>query len=645
MPSWHRGHNPAKLSSDKFGEFIVSAISAIFSIDGVSEHQTAAMLGSLSQIPHDATGSWNSGPMAIAAATLHTTAESREQEQPCTSEDGKLALVFDGYLLNHTELHCDLTERGHQLRNMSDAEIALRAYEVWGEDCANRMQGEFALIIADLRQGRLFATRDHLGFVPLYYRLDGGRLIVASDFRTIAALSKAPMEPNLRYLAQIITNRWYLRDETPWKGVNRLKRAHTLVFAGHTVTESRYWVPPTDVTIRYSSDAEYVEQYRDVLFDCVRRSSRSDSTVGIAVSGGLDSSAIFSVADALERSGEFLAPGFQGYSLAAAQNSNAYELPYARAAAAHVGRELIERPLFDPEIDWYTADAAWHWDLPTPSNGAMMLDMEQQVVADGSRVFINGSGGDEWLQGHEHSYPEFLDTFDLPGFGRTLISEIEHAGWRDASIQCLRQTAAWAAPKSMRRMIRRKLRDKRRTQDPAFGWLAPELRIALTEAEEKYESSLPENPIKWSKENLATSPRSDLTHTVMRRQRAKIGIESRHPMLSRAFIEFSLQTPAHIKRRGAVTKVIHREAMADLLPEKVLNRTTKANFTNTKIDSQFADYVRLHAADRLQELCDLRGLETLLAIDFSAPEGDYWAWEIWGLYASAAFLYQDKHVT
>lgn len=189
-------------------------------------------------------------------------------------------------------------------------------------------------------------------------------------------------------------------------------------------------------------------------------------------------------------------------------------------------------------------------------------------------------------------------------------------------------------------MIRRGLRERRRKQDISFGWLAPELRIALKEAEELYEATLPEDPIDWAKQNLATSPRGDLTHAVMRRQRAKIGLESRHPMLSRAFMEFSLRTPAHIKRRGNVTKVIHRAAMAPYLPEKVLNRTTKANFTNEKIDSQFADYVRHHAPERLQDLCDLRGLEPLLAIDFSSPEGDYWAWEIWGLYAAAAFLYQ-----
>lgn len=598
------------------------------------------MLGSLRDYPHDAEGSWALGNLALAACTLHTTSESYAQAQPVTTQNGKIACAFDGYLINHEELARDLQARGVSLRNRSDAEIAIRAYETWGDDCAQRLQGEFALVIADQIRGRLFATRDHLGFVPLYYLQEDGRLIISSDFRTIAALKPAALEPNLRYLAQTLTNRWYLREETPWKQIKRLKRAHFLSFDGRVLRDEKYWSPPTKVTIRYNSDAEYAEHYKEVLFDCVRRSSRAHHKVGVAVSGGLDSSAIFSVADDLIKTGQWLAPEMQGYSLAAPDGSNAYELPYARAAAAHLGRELRELPLFDPDIDYYSEDARWHCDIPSPSNGAMMLTMEQQVVSDGSRVMINGIGGDEWLQGHAHSYLEFLDDKDLAGFWQMLNTEASDQGFFSALRQCSRQTAVWLAPTGFREAVRRKMRAKRRRDDVALRWLAPELREALKEAEEEFEASLPANPIEWSKVNLATTPRGDLTHSMMRRQRNRIGLESRHPMLYRSFIEFSLATPAHIKRRGAVTKVIHRQAMAPYLPEKVLNRTTKANFTNTKIDHQFAEYVRAHAPQVLQELCDARGLPEILGIDFRGPEGDYWAWEIWGLYASAAFLYQ-----
>lgn len=617
----------------------MSSIGAIFDPDGVSTQMIEALSQSLGAVPHDDLARWRSGKLALAAATTHTTAESHDQPQPAASADGRLAAIFDGYLLNHEELADEIEARGHSLRNRSDVEIVLRGYEVWGDEIAERLRGEFALIIADLRKRRLFATRDHLGFVPLYYRQERGRLIMASDLRTIAALSQTPLEPDALYLAQTIANRWYLREETPWRGVKRVVRAHNLSFDGERLATRQYWVPPTEVTIRYASDGEYVEHYREVLFDCVRRASRADRPVGVAVSGGLDSSSLYCVADLLEKQGRFEAPGFAGYSLAA-EEGNAFELPYARAVAAHVGRELTEVPLFDPDISWYTEDARWHHDLPIPSNGAMMLDMERRVVADGSRVLINGSGGDEWLTGNAQYYREFVAERDLAGFRKALSRDAGELGWGRAIGLAARQTAAEITPSVIRKRIRQHLREKRRSGEHEISWLLPDIRRALAAAEDAYDERLPENGVHWAKHNLLLSPFSDLTNGMMRRQRAKIGLQSRHPMLSRAFIEFSLATPAQIKRKGSVTKAIHRESMRGILPDEVLARRTKANFTNTKIDQQFADYVREHAEQRLAGICDFRELQPILNVDFATPQGDLWAWEIWGLYASAAFLYQ-----
>lgn len=598
------------------------------------------MAQTLAMVPHDSVSTWSSGPFALAAAVLHTTAQSREQAQPASSDDGKLAIAFDGYLLNPNEVADSLTAKGVALRNRSDAEIALRAYETWGRDCPVRLEGEFSVIIADQRAGRLFVARDHLGFLPLYYREEKGRLILASDFRTIAALSETPLEPNHLYLAQAMANRWCLTEDTPWLGVKRALRAHTLTHDGKRLVVQRYWEPPTDIAIRYKRDEDYVEHYREVLGDCLSRASRSHLPVGVAVSGGLDSSALFCLAERLEARGDWQAPAFAGYSLAADEGGNAFELPYARAAAHSIGRSLTEVPLFDPDIDWYSEDARWHNDVPIPSNGAMMLDMEKRVVADGSRVLINGSGGDEWLQGNAQYYREFTADLDMRGFWRALRRDGEAFGWRNALHQAVRQASAEMTPGPVRMAIRKRLRKRRRSSEREPVWLAPHLRKALAEAEEAYDRSLPDNGILWAKHNLVKSPFADLTNSLMRRQRALTGLESRHPMLSRAFIEFSLRTPAHIKRRGSITKVVHRQAMVGILPQEILDRTTKANFTNVKIDQQFAAYVRAHGAERLAGLCESAGLAQLLEIDFGSPEGDLWAWEIWGLYAGAAFLYQ-----
>lgn len=599
------------------------------------------MLSTLSATPHDQAQRWQAGRLGLASAIRHTSAQSREQDQPCLSADGRCGGVFAGYLLNPEELFRDLEAIQAAPKNRSDVAIALAAYEAWGDECAERFEGEFSFIVADYRAGRLFVARDHLGFVPLYYRQGASGLVLATDYRTLFALSDAQPEPDPLYLAQVMANRWYTLENTPWKGVKRVPRASTFTFDGQRIATHRYWEPPTEITIRYQDDRDYVEHYRDMLFDCLRRVSRSDLQVGVAVSGGLDSSALFCIADQLERKGRWQSPSFIGYSLAAAEGGNAFELPYARAAAAHINRPLTEVPLFDPDIDWYTQDAEWHRDIPIPSNGAMMLDMERRVVTDGGRVLINGSGGDEWLQGNEQYYREFTAEFDLSGYAKALRRDVRAMGVGPALKMALRHSVAELMPGPLRELIRGQLRANRRADEREPVWLSSELRQALAEAEEAYEATMPQHGVEWTKHNLVKSPFSDLTHAMMRRQRTRIGLESRHPMLSRAFIEFSMRTPAHIKRRGGVGKIIHRQAMEDILPQDILDRTTKANFTNTKIDTQFAAYVRDHAHETLSELCDMNGVADVLKVDFEAPEGDFWAWEIWGLYATAAFLYQS----
>ncbi|MEE4538010.1 MAG: asparagine synthase-related protein, partial [Erythrobacter sp.] len=509
----------------------------------------------------------------------------------------------------------------------------------WGTDCAARLEGEFALIIADRRRGRLFAVRDHMGLVPLYYRKTENRFVIASDLRTLAALSNAPLEPDPLYFAQVMANRWYLPGATPYRGITMAERASWLTYDGARLETGRYWEPPTEVTIRYRTDAEYAEHYREVLIECTRRACQSDRPLAIAVSGGLDSSALFAVANRLEERGALPAPGFTGYTFATVAGSNAYELDHARSAASFVGRDLVEVALFDPDIDWYTNDAQWYRDIPSASNGAMMLSIDAQAYADGARVIINGNGGDEWLQGSFQVYRELAAAGEASRWLAALSADMRDRGGRVALATALRQTIAELAPRPVRRAARRGLNWQRRRSKDAPTWLEPRLWRELEEARVEYEAGLPEDSLAFVKQNLARSPFSDFSKRLMHRQRSRTGIQSRHPMLARSFIEFSARTPLDIKLRGGLTKVVHRQAMTGLLPRDILERRTKANFTNVKIDVQYADYVRREGRARLDRLCDPDGLERLLAVDFASEEGDYWAWEIWGLYAVAAFLY------
>ena len=132
---------------------------------------------------------------------------------------------MDGYLTNWEELRRDLTERGARLRNRSDAELVLRAYEQWGEDCAARIEGEFAFVIADRRKHRIYAARDHQGLRPLFYYQDGETLLVASDMRAIIAALDAYPEPDWDYLSNIVMQPLWLREQTVWAGLLRLPQS------------------------------------------------------------------------------------------------------------------------------------------------------------------------------------------------------------------------------------------------------------------------------------------------------------------------------------------------------------------------------------------------------------------------------------
>lgn len=587
----------------------------------------------------DGTGQWVQDRFALGACILHTTAESFEAGQPHTNEDQTLALVMDGYLTNCQELRRDLTERGARLRNRSDAELVLRAYEQWGEDCAARIEGEFAFVIADRRNHRIYAARDHQGLRPLFYHQDGDALLIASDMRAIIATLDAYPAPDLDYLANFAMQQFWLRDQTPWAGLLRLPQSCWMAADGSKTRIHRYYELPTAVTQRYASEGEYAEHYRVMVFDVVRRTARSHAPLACAVSGGLDSSALFGVAHLLAGEGRLPAPGLQGYTMQGIAGSGSDELRYARAVTDHVDRALIEVPMFRPDEPWFRQQAAIDCDVPIPTNGAITILIEQQVALNGSRAFMQGTGGDEWLQGSGQYYREYFEEWAVSSFWRALLSDSRESGWRDAVPYALRSAVSGHVPGWLRAMVKARRR-QRKWADPDQGfWLQPDWRARIAMQETAYDLSLPDQLGPWLKTNTFASPYGEFAKSRMQLQMAQNGIEARHPMYSRQFIEFSTTTPDYIKRQGLQdTKRVHRSAMRGILPDLVVDRQSKAYFESNAVDRQFGEFLAGDGKEAILRLCNIDGLSRLIAEHRLQGIDGHWLWEIWGNYASAAFL-------
>ena len=577
------------------------------------------------------------GSVALGHCQMHTTAESLEERQPLASEEGGRIVAMDGYLANYDDLRAELLQRGARLRDRSDAELVLRAYEAWGEDCPQHIDGEYAFIVWDAARRSIFCARDHQGLRPLLYHWDGTTFIAASDVAAILALLPENPALNHGFLAEFLTGNFYSPEETIWSGIERLGAAHSMTVGPAGLVSRRYWTLPLEVTLTYPRDEDYFAHYRALLEECVRRAARSHRPLACDVSGGLDSTALFCVARDLARQGRFSAPEVRGYTLAGPPGTKADEIEFVREAARSIGVSVHEHPLFMPSLGWFTEQAHQARDLPSMPNAAMSVLQQQAQVADGCRASMNGLGGDQWLSGSGFYYMEALKSGDLARLAQALRTDSRDFGWK-RTVQMLAYFGVAASlPPPVRGAIRRL-----RSTLPGRGApkandvcpLSPALTAELARRRDRYMARSPESPSRRLKQVRLSDPYLASVFDSNNRQAARTGLDQRHPMLSRKFAEFSTTTPEHIRRRGREDKFVHRRALADILPLNIRQRTTKAEFSVVyfDLDEEIGQMISQSLDPRFNSIAEASGAEITFEIYCSATIDTKNTHAVWGIY-------------
>ncbi|MGH6630920.1 MAG: asparagine synthase-related protein, partial [Burkholderiales bacterium] len=264
-------------------------------------------------------------------------------------------------------------------------------------DCLTHIDGDFALVIWDARRQEAFCARDRVGNKPFNYYWDGKTFFFASELHAILALPRVRQVFNEGLLAEYLANEWYSRDETFWIGVMRLVAAHRMIVNSGGARIEKYWQPDFLATLPYKGDEEYVENYREVFTDVVRRMSRSHQPVAYEVSGGLDSSALFAMAEHLRRDRKLPAPAISGYTLDFHDDPNANELEYCRAVGRYLGVPIREIPPTQMPVSWYRNWAAQYREFPSYPNAIMAIGLRETARGASCRVTLSGIGGDEWV--------------------------------------------------------------------------------------------------------------------------------------------------------------------------------------------------------------------------------------------------------
>ncbi|MGD9922351.1 MAG: asparagine synthase (glutamine-hydrolyzing) [Pseudorhodoplanes sp.] len=564
----------------------MSGIAGIIHFDGRPAERSAIenMTNRMSHRGPDGINHWINGSVALGHCMLHTTPESLEETQPLTNEDESLALVMDGRVDNWEELRTELLSKGATLRTRADAELVLRAYEFWGQDCVAHLNGDFALMMWDSHRREAFCARDRLGNKPFNYHWDGKTFAFASELHTLLSLPWVSQIQNEGVIAEFLANDFYSRDETIWLGIRRLVAAHRMVVSPGALRIEKYWSPDLWATLPYTRDDDFIQHYRELIFDIVRRKSRSHRPVACGVSGGLDSSSIFCTAKHLSHSGALPAPDIAGYALSFPEDEMSNELEYSREVGAHLGLKIQEiSPSLLP-FSWYQQRAQFEREFPGYPNGPMSLDLSKRAQTQGARVMLTGVGGDEWLGdavGRRAYFVEELVAGRWRSWWTSLVADCRDYGSVEALGLLLRYGLAEQLPKPLYTTVRSAWRALRGRRHPTLQFLSNDFETLLSARRELHRSSACSVQHIGQAAQLLVLSDSYSAWAIESEDRmaARIGLELRHPMRDSALIAFSFALPSRLLIRGRTNKYIHVRAMEGILPEKVRNRTSKAEFS------------------------------------------------------------------
>jgi len=312
--------------------------------------------------------------------------------QPLFNEDRSIALIANGEIYNAHALRRELEQAGHAFRTGSDCEVIAHLYEERGLDCVQRLRGMFAFALWDAPRKRLVLARDRMGEKPLYLHEQPGRLLFASEMKSLLHSGLVPFELDPPAIDQYFHYQFVPEPATPIRSVRKLEAAHLLVVETDPwrVAEHCYWrmedAPPIE--------ADPIPVLRERLEDIGDLITRADRKVGVALSGGLDSSLVAALASRSNGALQAFSVGYQG-------RPPSDERRDAEALSRHLGIPFHEIELdLDGVVNSFPELNYWRDDPIADIAGHGYAAVMRLAREHGVPVVLQGQGGDELFWGY-----------------------------------------------------------------------------------------------------------------------------------------------------------------------------------------------------------------------------------------------------
>src|SRR5688572_9279768 len=352
------------------------------------------MIGTLRHRGPDGNGFHCDGPVGLAHARL-SIIDLATGDQPIANEDRTVWTVFNGEIFNYVELRATLEKAGHVFRTHSDTETIVHAYEEYGDDFVNHLNGQFAIALWDSRRQRLLLIRDRVGIRPLFVQRDGQRLLFGSEAKAILAASSQPRRLDLHSLAQVFTFWANIGERSAFEGIRSIPPGSMLVVEHDRETLRQYWSwnHPARADHSGMSFEEAAQQLRGLLEDAVRLQLRADVPVGAYLSGGLDSSVIVSL---IRQNRDVPLRTFS----VCFDDAEFDESEYQQVMVRHLGTEHTSVRCSHRDIGGAFARLIEHTETPIVRTGPVpLMILSEHVRQSGFKVVLTGEGADEVFGG------------------------------------------------------------------------------------------------------------------------------------------------------------------------------------------------------------------------------------------------------
>jgi asparagine synthase (glutamine-hydrolysing) len=549
-------------------------------IDGL--RQTKAIFDRfLSHRGPDGNGTWTHPDrhVWIAHHRLAIIDTTTAASQPMVSRAGT-AISYNGEIYNYRELRRDVSGRGYTFRTNSDTEVILAVYEQHGTEGFRMLRGMFAFALWDEAKQELILARDRFGIKPLYYCQVGGNLYFASEIKALLPFLPT-VSTNHAALAEYLTFQYTVSGQTMFDGINEIPPGHFLTARGEDIWITKYWDVVYDV--EHGKPGEYFEErLAELLGESVDMHLRSDVEIGAYVSGGLDSSLIYSLASS--HAGRGLKafhgrfPGHDGFD----------ESGYARDATKSHAGVLSMRDITAADFVANISKVIHHLDQPVAGPGAFPQFMVSELASKDVKVVLGGQGGDEIFGGYARYLIAYFEqcikaaidgTYKNGNFVVTIESIVPNLGvlqeykpliqefWRDGLFGPLDQRFLRLIDRS--HDMKEEVDWTQLDMNAVYGRFYEIFNNRSNVAKEAYFDSMTHFEFKTLLPALLhVEDRMSMAH----------GLESRVPFLDYPLVEFAATVPADVKFKNGNLKHLLRSTFRNQVPASVMNRRDKMGF-------------------------------------------------------------------